>query len=157
MMFDDSKDRTNGDSPIFVATEIGAVPSDPPDQTAASLVSGILGDLQHLVEQQFELTRREIEDEIRQRAIAAAIFALGVTVLFLGAILFCFGMVHLLHWAASPRGTDPAWLPLWACHAMVAAALAVIGGYAAHVGRVKFDSTAPFHNPLTDLLQENVP
>ena len=53
---------------------------DPPDQTAASLVSGILGDLQHLVEQQFRLTRREIEDEIRQRTTAAAVLVLGATV-----------------------------------------------------------------------------
>ena len=116
MMFDDIKDRTNGDNPIFVETKIGTVPKDRPDQTAASLLSGILSDLQHLVEQQFQLTRREIEDEIRQRAIAAAVFALGVTILFLGAIVFCVGLVHLLHWAALPGGTDPAWLPLWACY-----------------------------------------
>src|SRR5580704_12187161 len=116
MMFDDIKDRMNGDSPVFVETQTGTVSGDRPDQTAASLLSGILGDLQHLVEQQFQLTRREIEDEIRQRAIAAAIFALGVTVLLVGAIVFCFGLAHLLHWATSPRGTDPAGLPLWVCH-----------------------------------------
>ena len=116
---------------------------DPPDQTAASLVSGILGDLQHLVEQQFQLTRREIEDEIRQRAAAAAVFALGVTVVFLGAIVFCLGLAHLLHWATLPPGTDPAWLPLWACHAVVAAVLVVIGGFVVHVGRAKFRSIDP--------------
>jgi len=157
MMFDDSEDRTNGDGPIFVETQIGTVSKDRPDQTAASLLSGILGDLQHLVEQQFQLTRREIEDEIRQRAIAAAVFAFGVTILLVGAIVFCFGLAHLLHWATSPGGTDPAWLPLWACHAVVAAVLAVIGGFVAHVGRVKFRSTVPFHNPLNELLQERAP
>jgi hypothetical protein len=156
-MFDDIKDRINGNGPVFVETQIGTVPRDPPDQTAASLVSGILGDLQHLVEQQFQLTRREIEDEIRQRAIAAAIFALGVTLLILGAIVFCFGLAHLLHWATLPRGTDPAWLPLWACHVLVAAVLAVIGGFVADAGRVKFMSTAPFHNPVTELLRKRTP
>src|SRR5690349_11891004 len=129
----------------------------PPDRTATSLVSGILGDLQQLVVQQFQLTRREIEDEIRQRAIAAAVFALGATILFLGAFLFCLGMVHLLHWVTLPGGIAPAGLPLWACHALVAAVLAVIGGFLAHVGRVKFRSTDRFHNPLAELLQERAP
>ena len=35
--------------------------------STASLVSGILGDLTQLVEQQLLLTRREIEQEIRDR------------------------------------------------------------------------------------------
>ncbi len=162
MMFDGIEDRTNGDGPIFAGTtkwsaQIGTVSKHRPDQTAASLLSGILGDLQHLVEQQFQLTRREIEDEIRQRAIAAAVFALGVTILLVGAIVFCFGLAQLLHWATLPGGTDPAWLPLWACHAVVAAVLAAIGGIVAHMGRVKFKSTVPFHNPLSELLQERAP
>jgi hypothetical protein len=125
---------------------------DPPEQSAASLLNGILGDLQLLVEQQFQLTRREIEDELRRRATAAAIFALGVLVAFLGGIVFCLGLAHLLHWAALPPGSDPAWLPLWACHALVAAVLIVIGGYAAHVGRARFRSVDPYHNPGNEIL-----
>jgi hypothetical protein len=128
---------------------------DPPDQTAASLVSGILGDLQHLVEQQFQLTRREIEDEIRKRTRAAVVLVLGVTVVFLGAIVFCLGVAHLLYWAALPSGSDSAWLPLWACYGVVAAVLAVIGGFVAHVGQAGFRVVTPHHNPVTELLQEH--
>ncbi len=155
MMFNDVKDRTNGDGPLFVETQIGTVSAARPDQTAASLVSGILGDLQHLVEQQFQLTRREIEDEIRQSAIAAAVFASGAVVLFLGAAVFCLGLVHLLHWISMPRNADTAWLPLWACHAFVAAVLAVAGALVLYIGRVKFSSIHSFQNPLTELLQEH--
>ncbi len=129
----------------------------PPEQTAASLVSGILGDLQHLVDQQFQLTRREIEVELRQRTEAAAVFGLGAGFLFLAAISLCLSLSHLLHWMASPIGTDPAWFPLWACHAVVAAVLAVIGGILAVVGRAKFKSIESFHNPLTEILQEQLP
>src|SRR6185436_10776110 len=101
---------------------------DPPEQTAASLVTGILGDLHHLVEQQFELTRREIEDELRQRVTATAVFGVGAGFLFLAAVVLCLTVAHLLHWVASPPGTDPAWLPLWACYGVVAAVFAVDGG-----------------------------
>ena len=124
----------------------------PPLQTAASLVSGILGDLQHLVEQQFQLTRREVEEELRQRAAAAAVFAVGMGVFFLDAIILCLTLAHLLHWMASPPGTDPAWFPLWACYAVVATVLIVIGGILTQVGRVRFSTINPYQNPATEIL-----
>ena len=130
---------------------------DPPEQTAASLVSDILSDLQHLVEQQFLLTRREIEVELRQRAAAAAVFGLGVGILFLDAIVLCLTLAHLLHWVASPPGTDPAWLPLWGCYAVVTVVLAVIGGILAQVGRARFKSIHSCQNPATEIVQELVP
>ncbi len=130
---------------------------DPPDQSTASLVTGILGDLQHLVEQQFRLTRREIEEEIRQRAIAAAVFGLGAGSLILAAVVLCQTLVHLLHWLTLPPGTDPAGLPLWGCHAVVAAGLVVTGGILAIVGKARFSAVAVFKNPATELLQEHVP
>ena len=128
---------------------------DPPEQTASSLVSGIFGDLKHLVEQQFQLTRQEIEDGLRQRAVAAAVIGLGVGILFLAAVALCLSLSHLLHWSASPPGTDPAWLPLWACHAIVAAVLAVSGVTVACVGRAKFRSINPPQSFATDILQEH--
>ena len=129
----------------------------PPEQTTASLVSGILGDLQHLVDQQFQLTRREIEVELRQRTEAAAVVGVGAGVLFLAAVSLCLSLPHLLHWVTSPIGTDPAWFPLWACHAVVAAVLAVIGVIFACVGRAKFMSIVPLPNSAAEILQENIP
>ena len=128
-----------------------------PEQTTASLVNGILCDLQRLVEQQFELTRQEIEEGLRRRAAAAAVFGLGAGFLFLAAVALCQTLAHLLHWTASPHGIDPASFPLWACHAVVAAVLAVIGVIYAVVGRTKFRSIDSFHNPLTEILQEQLP
>jgi hypothetical protein len=130
---------------------------DRPGQTAASLVSGILGDLQHLIEQQFQLTRREIEEELRRLAAAGSVFALGLGVFFLDAIVLSLASAHLLHWMTSPPGTDPAWLPLWACHAALAAALIVIGGVLTYVGRAKFKSIDRCQNPAAEILKENAP
>ena len=130
---------------------------DPLERTASSLLSGILSDLQHLVDQQFQLTRREIEVELRQRAAAGTVFGVGVGILFLAAIALCLTLSHLLHSVASPPGTDPAWLPLWACHAVVAAVLVVCGGILAHVGRARFRSIDPSQNPATEIFQEHAP
>lgn len=129
----------------------------PPKPTAAALVSGILSDLQVLVEQQCQLTRREIEDELRQRAVALSVLALGVGVLFLDAFVVCLALVHLLHWMASPPGNEPAWLPLWACHAVVAAVLSVSSGILVQIGRNRLRSIEPCQNPVTEMLQEPVP
>ena len=128
---------------------------DPPEQTTSSLVSGIFGDLKHLVEQQFQLTRQEIEDGLRQRAVAAAVVGLGVGILFLAAVALCLSLSHLLHWASSLPGTDPAWLPLWACHAIVAAVFAVSGVTVACVGRRKFKSINPPQSSATEILEEH--
>ena len=130
---------------------------DPPEQTAAALLSGILGDLQHLVEQQFELTKREIEEELRMRAAAAMAFGLGLGVMFLDAIVLCAMLAHLIHWLASPTGTDPAAIPLWACYGAVAAVLVVIGGCLTLVGWARFRSATPIQNPMTEIMEEHLP
>lgn len=125
-------------------------------QSAASLLSGILGDLQLLVEQQFQLTRQEIEEELRLHLAAASVFALGIGVFFVGGIVFCLSMAHLLHWAALTPGVDPAGLPLWACHAVVAAVLFLAGGVLVLRGRAKFKLIDVYRNPATEIMQEHV-
>lgn len=119
---------------------------DATTETASTLVSGILGDLQHLVEQQIELSRREIEVELFRRASAATVFVIGLGLFVLDAMIVCLTIVHLLHWMASAPGTDPAWLPLWACFGLVAAILIVIGGIVVSVGRARFESLVPRSN-----------
>ena len=125
-----------------------------PAQSTMSLVSGILVDLEHLVEQQLRLTRREIEEELRQRSADAMIVALGIGILFLAAGGLCLALAHLLHWFTSPTGADPAWFPLWACHAVIAVALAVVGGILTNVGRTKFGSVERCQNPVTEIFEE---
>ena len=130
---------------------------DPQPQSPLTLISGILVDLEHLVEQQLRLTRREIEQEIRQRSVATGILVAGLGAFFLAAMTLCLTMAHLLHWVTSPPGTDPASLPLWSCYAIVAALLLLSGGILAQLARVRFNAVVPCGNPVTELLQEPVP
>jgi len=129
---------------------------NPTEQTATSLVTGIIDDIQDLVKQQFQLARREVEQDFRKATQGAVYFALSAGILFISAIVFCFALAHLLHWATSPVDADPARLPLWACHGIVALVLLGIGGMIAYVGRMKFKTIDPLHNPATEALKENI-
>jgi len=126
------------------------------EPSLTSLVSGIVSDMQDLVKQQLQLTRREIEEDLRKSQEAASIFALGAGVLFLGAIPLCLMLVHLLHWLTSPPQTDSAALPLWACHGIVGVVLLVIGGCLAIVAGRTWKSVRPLQNPAAEALKENV-
>lgn len=125
-------------------------------QSASALASGILGDLQDLVGQQFRLTRREIEDEVRGRSVAAGIFGIGVAAYLLAGGMLALSLSHLLHWASSPAGSDPARLPLWVCQAVTAAVLFGVGTVLANLGRERFGAVEPFRDP-TEILQETPP
>jgi hypothetical protein len=123
-------------------------------QSAASLVGGIVGDLKSLIEQQLQLTRMQIEAELRQRVVAMAVLMAGVVMLFVATVFVCLSVSHLLHWIGSPVGTDPAKSPLWMCHGVVAVLLGLIGGPIAWIGRRRFRSVVPFQNPVSELFQK---
>jgi hypothetical protein len=126
------------------------------EPSATTLVGGIIGDVHELVEQQFRLTRREIEEDLSKGMVSALVFGLGVGLFFLGVGVLGLAVVYLLHWGAAPAGTDPAWFPLWACHAVVGAWLSILGGVLAGVGRMLFNSISPMKNPAKEPLKENI-
>jgi len=129
---------------------------NPTDQSATSLVTGIIDDLQALVKQQFLLARQEIKQDFRRATDGMLFMALSAGILFLGAIVFCFAVVYLLHWAGSPSDADPSRFPLWACHGVVGLVLLITGGIFAGVGLAKFKSIDPVNNPATEALKENI-
>ncbi len=126
----------------------------PPEQTTASLLTGILGDLQQLVEQQLRLARREILDDLQQRGIAASILVLGVSVMFLDAIVACLAFAHLLHWVTSPAATDPASLPLWACYGVTVIILTLLACVLIQYGKTRFTAKNALQNKTIDIQQE---
>jgi cytochrome bd-type quinol oxidase subunit 1 len=126
------------------------------DQSFASLVGEIVRDVQDLVKQQLQLSRREIEDDLRKSAEAASVFSLGAGICFLGAMSLCLALALWLHWLTSPHGTDPASFPLWACFAVVGGVLGLVGWEVAYAGRRKFQTINPLNNPATEALKENV-
>lgn len=126
------------------------------DPSITSLITGIIDDLRDLMRQQLRLTRQEIIDDLHKVRAAAGMFILGAGMLFIGCVFLCSALPHLLHWATSPAGTDPALLPLWACYALVGLALIVPGGVLGWVGGMKIRTIHPLANPATEALKDNV-
>jgi len=126
------------------------------EQSTTSLISGIIDDFERLVKQQMALVRTEIATDMRKATDAALSLAAGAAVSFLSAVAMFFALVHLIHWASSPQGADPAWIPLWGCFGLVGAALALVGAILLLTAAMKLKSIKPLENPATQGLKENI-
>ncbi|WLD15160.1 phage holin family protein [Planctellipticum variicoloris] len=120
----------------------------------ASLVAGIIDDFRALVVQQVRLIRQEIAANLRLRQAATAVVAIGVALGLLAAGLLCLSLVHGLHWLTCPAGTDPAWLPLGACYAIVGAVLSVLSAALVCFGRLRLRSFPSWNHVADELIQE---
>lgn len=139
-----------------MATEV----QNPPEQQSfSSLVTGIVSDFQDLVKQQLQLTRKEIEADLRKTREAASVWACGIGTVSLGAIVLCLMLAHLIHWLSIPATAmlkDPGLLPLWLCYGIVGVVLVVVGWCLVLAGKKKIDSVHPLDNQATKGLKENV-
>jgi len=126
--------------------------------SVAALVSGIVTDVQDLIKQQLQLTRKEIEADFRKTREAASVLALGAGIVFFGGFAFCLMLAHLIHYLAIPAEyvRDTATIPLWGCYGIVAAVFLVAGGCIAYVGKKKFDSFNPLPDESAQVLKENI-
>ena len=127
-----------------------------PQPSATSLVSGIIDDVQNLIKQQFQLTRREVEQDLRKGKAGALLVGAGIGAMLLGCFEACLTVAHLLHWLTSPAGSDPASLPMWACHAIVAAVLLGVGYAVLSAGSKRFETIDPLNGPTADALKDNI-
>lgn len=105
------------------------------NQSIAALFSGIVVDLQQLAEQQLQLAKSEVEDELHRRATSVKLILGLVAVLFLAAFNLCFAIVYLLHGVSSNSSNGSGGIPLWMCHLIVAMILAGIAGILAGLER----------------------
>jgi len=121
-----------------------------------SLMSGIVGDVEHLIQQQVQLTRAEIKADVGRLKESAALLVPGVGLIFVGVIALSWMLVYLLHALTSPAGTDPASVPLWGCFGIVGVLLAIGGTALLFAGKNKFDSVNPMTGPTAQALEEDV-
>ena len=109
-------------------------------QSVTGLVTGIVNDTQELLKQHLELFRTEVKEDFTKTKQAVIPLTIGVVVMGVAALLLCFTLVYLLHWAAAPH------LELWHAFAIVTGVFLLAGGALVYAGKKKFDS----FNPLPD-------
>lgn len=127
------------------------------EPNVATLVGGIVEDLQTLVRQQLLLTRREVERDVREGSKALGKLLVGAAVGFLGAIALTFSAAHLLHWATAPAGFDPARVPLWASFGLVGIALTTVGCFASRAGLLRLGAVQPLQTEAEEAWKGSAP
>jgi hypothetical protein len=125
------------------------------ERRLSNLLTGIVDDVQDLVKLQLRLTRKEIEKDLKQSLVAGSFLGSGIIMLALTALSLLFTLAHLVHWLASPRGADPASIPLWGCFAITGAAFAAVGVVFLVIGKKKFDEVHIL-DESAEALKENV-
>lgn len=119
----------------------------PPEPQLTTLVTGILNDAQELFRQQVALVRSEVQEDFRKTKEAAVPLGIGLWLVGLGSILLSI-MAAL---ALAETG-----LALWACFAIVGAAVSLVGGGLYLVGKKKFESFNPLPDKSAEALKENL-
>ena len=121
----------------------------PPDRSVTTLVTGIIADAQHLIQQQLAMFRQEIRDDLRKSRDAALALGAGIGITLIGSALLLITLPLLLHWAAPE-------LPLWACFAIVGGVLTALGGVLVYAGVKKFESFNPLSEKSIEAFKENL-
>lgn len=126
------------------------------DQSLNTLVGGIVSDVQTLLKQQLQLTRKEIQSDLVKARKAATLAAIGGALTGLGALILCLSLAFLLYWLVLPAGSDPARIPLWGCFALVGIPLAAIGATMCGLVIRKAENMGPLLERSTQALEENL-
>jgi len=122
----------------------------------AALVREIVTDIGDLIGQQVQFAKAEIKSDVQKSMTTASLFALAAASLFIGVVFFGLMVVHLLHWLTITGQTDPARLPLWGCHAIVAAMFLASGAVLGFIGKKTWDAFTPVPSQTAQTLKENV-
>jgi Putative Actinobacterial Holin-X, holin superfamily III len=144
-----------GDSKPPIAIPIGectrevAIGNKSPQPRPSELVSDIISDAEKLIQQQFDLLRSEVQEELQKVKEASLSLGAGVVVVGVGGTLSSLMLVHFLH-----RHTR---IPLWCCYGLVGGLLQA-GGYGLITSGTKKAANVHLAPPpqTTEALKENV-
>jgi hypothetical protein len=112
------------------------------------LITGIIGDIQELLQQQLALFRHEVQADFQRTRQAALVLGVGAGLGLLGLGLLFFMLVFLLHEAAG--------LPLWGSFGLVGGGLLIAGAVLVLVGKQQFSAFNPLPDESAQALKENI-
>jgi len=114
----------------------------------ASLLGGIVSDIQTLVRQEIRLAKAEMMREWDKAKIAAGSMLVGATLLALGTVLLSVAVVCVLHEVAE--------LPWWASFLIVGGVLTGLGAMFFLTGRSQAANVNVTLPQTTETMKENV-
>jgi len=117
------------------------------EPSMASLLKGVIDDVQILTKQQFELLKQELKEDSTKTVGAAMPMVVGGMVAFIGVLL----LGHALAWILFALG-----LPTWAAFLIVGGVITGLGVILVFVGLNKFRSFNPLPDRTLEALKENV-
>ena len=123
------------------------IPADT-SPSVASLLGGIVSDIQALVRQEITLAKTEMLREWDKAKTAAGSMAVGAAVLALGGFFLCVTVVCVL--------AEVAHLPWWASFLIVGGALAVLGLVLFYTGKNKAAQVNVIPPQTAETMRENV-
>jgi hypothetical protein len=123
------------------------IPADT-SPSVASLLGGIVSDLQTLIRQEVTLAKTEMIREWDKAKTAAGAMAAGAAVLALGAVLLCLTVVCVLR--------EVAGLPWWASFLIVGGVLAGLGAVLFFTGRNRAARVNVIPPQTAETMRENV-
>ena len=119
------------------------------EPSVTHLVSGIVSDIGQLLEQQMQLLRTEIQNNVRRTGEAALLSAIAAGAFALAGIALVFALGFGLN-AAFPN------FPLWACFASLCVVLCLAGGGVMYASKQKWLTVHPFPEESAQALKENL-
>ncbi|MEX2175018.1 MAG: phage holin family protein [Pirellulaceae bacterium] len=122
--------------------------------TLKELLGGIVGDIRTLLQQQMELLRVELRNDVEQTIKALIYMGVGVVLAGYGGLLALLAVAYGLHWAFTPAIQDSG-LPLWGSLAIVGAVVLIAGAAAGYFGYQLMRSFNPLPDQTAAALVEN--
>jgi len=116
--------------------------------SVASLVSGIVKDVQDLTSQQLALFKEEMAQDFRKAREVALSWAVGLAGLMVGTIMLAITAAEFLRWATE--------LPVWVCYLIVTGIAVAAGSALVYAGQRKLKSFSPLPDQSFRALKENV-
>lgn len=121
----------------------------PTEPSITRLVSGIVDDTQRLMEQQANLLKQEIRNDLREAKETGLVLGIGGALLGAGSVLLLFMVVHFLSWLVPE-------LPHWGSFGIVGGLVAAAGGIVFYQGQQKLDKLNPLPEQSAEAMKETL-
>ena len=121
------------------------------EPSLTELVSGITSDAQRLLQQQYQMLRAELKEDIRRTKSALAYMGFGIAATVVGAIFLVVALPLLINDGLDVVQTRP-----WVGWAIIGGVMLVIGVIGLVVGRGIFKKNNPLPDKTLNALEENL-